>query len=560
MTPYVYTAITFAPVQGFIEKSRKLRDLYGSSFILSYLANAICLSARRYFNQPDDVRWPNDPVISPALIAVARGTPNQILIRGETAFPERDAYHALHTAWKTLVLTCQTWLEANIPTQPNGIPWDYGAWKRPWRDWMNHTWEFFWATGDSNEAAREQLAQVKFQRAWTGINWVGESSTLSGLDSRAWPSLGYHAPHRRPKGVEEIEVSQFYTQLSEHPTLTAATISPREQLSIPELVKRLVTIDEIVVPQTGRETPFTFKGLNRWQDPPTEDDCTDPDEAQRADEARWTGWFQGDGDKAGEYLKHKSDDELHAFSHTLRQWGEQLKYHLPRSDKDRKSLDRDGRIIYAGGDDFMGVLYRNAPDPPLAPQDCLHWFYTFEPEIWRKHGEPITASVGFVWAAPNVPQREILQHCRQAERSAKDKGRDRIALRVLFNGGNFLEWVCPWWCLETILESYTDRNGVQGSTHHPNWTHFYHDVATLEARHAFRSWTTGTDDNQIALGLIDIYFGAKLRQLMTQHLWDTDGRTGILGNHREHCPDPAKALNNWIINLSKVGFHLCSSI
>jgi hypothetical protein len=34
----IYTAITFAPVQGFIEKSRKLTDLYGSSFLLSYLA------------------------------------------------------------------------------------------------------------------------------------------------------------------------------------------------------------------------------------------------------------------------------------------------------------------------------------------------------------------------------------------------------------------------------------------------------------------------------------------------------------------------------------------
>ncbi|MBW4442550.1 MAG: hypothetical protein KME10_15220 [Plectolyngbya sp. WJT66-NPBG17] len=41
-TDTIYTAITFAPVQGFIEKSRKLRDLYGSSFILSYLANALC--------------------------------------------------------------------------------------------------------------------------------------------------------------------------------------------------------------------------------------------------------------------------------------------------------------------------------------------------------------------------------------------------------------------------------------------------------------------------------------------------------------------------------------
>jgi CRISPR-associated protein Cmr2 len=40
-----YTVITFAPVQGFIEKSRKLRDLYGASQILSYLSWKIVCAA-----------------------------------------------------------------------------------------------------------------------------------------------------------------------------------------------------------------------------------------------------------------------------------------------------------------------------------------------------------------------------------------------------------------------------------------------------------------------------------------------------------------------------------
>ncbi|TFI52645.1 hypothetical protein BLD44_020520 [Mastigocladus laminosus UU774] len=57
MTNQVYTAITFAPVQGFIEKSRKLRDLYGSSYLLSFLAWAIC-----YVAECNDCK-----VVSPAL-------------------------------------------------------------------------------------------------------------------------------------------------------------------------------------------------------------------------------------------------------------------------------------------------------------------------------------------------------------------------------------------------------------------------------------------------------------------------------------------------------------
>ena len=56
-----YTAITFAPVQGYIEKSRKLRDLYGSSFILSYLARELCEEAKRYLGDAE-------AIVSPAII------------------------------------------------------------------------------------------------------------------------------------------------------------------------------------------------------------------------------------------------------------------------------------------------------------------------------------------------------------------------------------------------------------------------------------------------------------------------------------------------------------
>lgn len=90
----VYTAITFAPVQGFIEKSRKLRDLYGSSFILSYLARAICNAAKKQGNQ----------IISPAIISVTQGTPNQIVIAGE--FSESAAKAALDDAWQQVTRAC----------------------------------------------------------------------------------------------------------------------------------------------------------------------------------------------------------------------------------------------------------------------------------------------------------------------------------------------------------------------------------------------------------------------------------------------------------------------
>ena len=184
-----------------------------------------------------------------------------------------------------------------------------------------------------------------------------------------------------------------------------------------------------------------------------------------------------------------------------------------------------------------------------------------------KTSQQITVSVGLVWAAPGVPQRDVLQHCRDAEKSAKKKGRDRLAIRILFNSGNHLEWVCPWWCLQQFLEGYQDREGdtlaslkekSKGNKTTPNWTHFYNDVATLESHHAFEGQT------QIALGLFEIYFGKENRQCLATHLWDTSDtnnktKTGILGNQR-HAQEKQniKALNNWVINLAKVGFQLSS--
>jgi CRISPR-associated protein Cmr2 len=596
----IYTAITFAPVQGFIEKSRKLRDLYGSSFILSYLSERVCNEARHYLRPHTSItqiQWPDDPVVSPALISVTQGVPNQILIKGK--FPQDRAERAFHSAWSDIVLTCQAWIQDTLPPRKDGTVWEYGLWKRFWRAWIEHAWEFFWATGvgETGDEAKEALNEAKFARAWTGVNWTGESSTLSGMDGRAWPYMGQYDATRSQADID-TEVREFYQQLQAH--LGEATITEREFLSIPELVKRLVTVPEVINYQEDSkkpkrlkvETPLSFNDLNRLlnQDLNNQQDIVDEADrvGNRVEETskRWTGWFQGDGDRAGDFLFQKSDDDLHRFSENMRCWGRDFWQHLPRQDlKDTEfknlpnKVDKDGRIIYAGGDDFLGVLYRNTPYPEMSALECLQWFETFKSSIWSQTREPITVSVGFVWAAPNVPQRDVLQHCREAEQSAKRNGRDRLALRILFNDGKHLEWTCPWWLLEGnpddelapdtapttgILAAYCDRRNVQGHENAPNWTHIYTDVAALEARHGFAGGI------EVALGLVKIYLGEDYRALLAhQDNWwnqyeDPINKkdpifTGILGDV-DHCSShPEQAFNDWIISLAKVGFHMTQS-
>lgn len=532
-----YKVITFAPVQGFIEKSRKLRDLYGSSFLLSYLSKVICDTATELGYE----------VISPAPTNVTQGTPNQIVVKGENEAFDRVVREKFNQAWKQIVDSIRTVIEENLPQfQPY-------CWKRDWNLWASHTWEFFLATGSSMDRARIALNEMKRPRNWTGINWVGESSSLSGGDAVAWYGMSDQV-HPKKANMREIqqEIAAFYQELSQ--AFSNSIVDADEELSIPELIKRFITLEGIsaklrieVADFPKIEIPHTFRDINRKRDNP--------------EDYRWTGWFQGDGDKIGDYLKSLDGDKdanLNQFSKAMIDWGKGLASTLPLSRSEfgaeSRKLDREGRIIYAGGDDFLGVLYRNEL-PKLTARECLNWFYQF-PEVWQRHEQKITVSIGFVWAAPGVPQRDVLQNCRETESLAKKNGRDRLAVRILFNSGNHLDWHCPWKFLD-IFEKYCDRDRVTGER--ANWNHIYNDVATLETRHAF------PDNTAIALSLFEAYFGQEQRFKLEDEtfLWNNREQkpihTGILGEAERYTTQTEKdnALVNWIINLAKVGFYLC---
>ena len=663
-----YTVITFAPVQGFIEKSRKLRDLYGSSYLLSLLSWAICQAAKKQ----------DCSVVSPASINVVQGMPNQIIIKGEISEEGvKEIRQTFYLTWKTVADTCREWIEKNVNQ------WQY-SWQREWNLWSNYAWEFFYAIGEPGESitqVRERINQVKTRRDWTGINWQGESSTLSGADAIAYPHLGATGdPRKYNYQQEQQDITGFYLQLSlklgqvllekdeefsteESPNELEeiANISPaekeelaklygssfinvREELSIPELIKRLIT-HRVILSRFKRKllekrdmlgnwpinfnciaeelNPKTFKDLNRHKDNNNAKQAVifevfllaikgiyrlmflllQDYQDNEVEEKYWAGWFQGDGDGAGKYFKSlKEDVEARLtkdFSQEMRSWGNDLIANQVTL------LPKDGRMIYAGGDDFLGVIYER--DKQIQPGECLQWFYTFKSQIWHQPKEKkITASVGFVWAGSQVPQRDILQQCHLAEQSAKKKGRDRIAFRILFNSGKYLEWVCPWWVLDkpnlakisekythlkppckNLIESYQDRNKGK------NWTHFYQDVALLESRHAFDIEKKKVESKElkdekipaeisIAVGLIEIYFGQEWKDLIINYqnwwnLYDKDELqifTGILGGPKSFDPDCCneltpemierlsqhrdvqKAFNDWVINLAKVGFYL----
>jgi CRISPR-associated protein Cmr2 len=584
-----YTAISFAPVQGFIEKSRKLRDLFGASLILSYLSYKLVKQAE---SEPFGLK-----VISPGLPERQEGMPNRILIKGK--FERNDVQNTLLEEWRKILQICRVWIEDNLDIPKDQYCWSQtveqkGNQKGEWERWESYTWEIFWGYGTSIKDAMDDLETRKLKRDWTAINWMGESSSLTGTDAIAWHQLGKilskeEQPGRSLNETEQREMKQFYHRLAwildkpcsrnykarerakesipsdealetyfkkkekdsngKEENIGGKFIAPSERLSIPELVKRLVTLPYLAKKIGMEELEEGFKDINR-------------------EAGYWTGWFMGDGDEVGKKLKElatrpgnneeKREQDLKRFTKLMRNWGKEFQ------EKEDLFPEGKGRVIYAGGDDFLGVLYseetkKGEKPEKVKPIEALNWLLTLESR-WKDHQNTIkikqefnldlTFSVGFVWAGHQVPQRDILQHCREAEKRAKSLDRNRVTIRVVFNSGQFVEWTCPWDYLH-VLRNYRDRDGNTGAK--ANWANIYNDWAQLKARHAIRLIETERlkVNDDLAIKFFDYYFddaGKKIRENPPNKRWEY-----IAGNNKP------LAVVQWIDDLIQVGWQLCSN-
>lgn len=108
-----------------------------------------------------------------------------------------------------------------------------------------------------------------------------------------------------------------------------------------------------------------------------------------------------------------------------------------------------GRVVYAGGDDFLGFVNLKHLFTVLQSLRC-----TFEDKVNRqlkvKFGTKLkedfnfTFSAGLVIAHYKMPLHFVLQRVREMEKRAKDDGRNRLAIAVLKHSGESHEAIIPW--------------------------------------------------------------------------------------------------------------------
>ena len=409
----ILTVITFAPVQGFISSSRKLRDLYGSSLLLSYLARAIIQDAEQ--------RLGSDAVVSPALVSTSRGTPNLLVIRGDyrkghgrdaLSMPGLACWTPAAAGWRAPCgsssvstgrapgIKCASTAGSTSMPRAKALLLPVPACGRSSRP----------ATG------RRSTGPAKVPPSPATVRCAGRSMGAV-IDPRQLP----------PRQIDE-DCQRFAAALREQPQLGEAFIDAREQLSLPELVKRLVTYAPVA------RGPWLARP---WM-------ALLPERYQEIAASQRVVWFMADGDRVGEHLSRLSGGDpaeeaqaLSSFSAAMRDWAQQLYAEVP------KLMEQKATVIYAGGDDLLGALHDTEP----AAHRCRS--VLLARHLFEASGRPRPAGRTHRVDGAGVdrrrcPRREALAQLREAERHAKQAGRNRFALRVLFQSGRHLEWICPW--------------------------------------------------------------------------------------------------------------------
>lgn len=496
--------VSIGPVQGFVAQSRRTRDLWGSSYLLSFLcahAMAGAWKAGGRIVRPrvdDDLlygwvagRRDGDP---PRIGSV----PNHFVAETDEDAPRVAvaAGDALDAAWKRVYEA--VWMRFVEPCCPAGAGTD-GIWERQVRGF----WEVLWTAGDSTSRGA-LLARRKHWRSHHAPDEPGDKCTvmhdLQELSGHVRSRSGggrlqddFWADMRERLGPLEIRdkerlcaialVKRVFPKVSKEAlgwTVDSAhwpstvyvgavpwirdvkTVAPRQAREYAEKVQESVTRDVL----TERRSPF-----NDLHDPAAGDfsaldanffhrsflkderlcPLADGVSVDRAALEQALKQVYCAGDATG-----RSPGRPPAFYALLladgdrlgklvgRLGGQRVGRALSAFTRDVPALVRehDGVVVYAGGDDVLAML---SLPRAIACASALSDRYraVFADQ---QTGSGATLSAAVVFAPVRHPLGAVVAEARRLlDGVAKDaNGRDSLAAAVLKNNGTHCRWATTW--------------------------------------------------------------------------------------------------------------------
>ncbi len=160
---------------------------------------------------------------------------------------------------------------------------------------------------------------------------------------------------------------------------------------------------------------------------------------------------------AGDYLKEKT--KLLEFQKELSKLLSEFAQFAKRYIDGKEDGEKKGQTIYAGGDDYLGLINLKHLFPVLETlRENFKEIVSEKIKDYVKDNKELTFSAGVVIAHYKTPLSFVLKEARATEKSAKDDGdRDAVAFTVLKRSGEIHRSVMKWYEDDTFLpkELYT---------------------------------------------------------------------------------------------------------
>ena len=493
--------ISIGPVQGFVAQSRRTRDLWGSSYLLSVLSGHAMHGAERAGGKIVSPIVEHDPlyrwIVGSRRKAPTIGSiPNRFVVTTDGPAEEvaDAAIRGLKNAWRSL---CNA-VWRRIVHQAEHAGNDTGAiWQRQIRSF----WEILWTAGD-DPVGGGLLARRKHWRSHCPSDEPGDKCTVMHdyQELSGWVRAESRASRERQE--------EFWGRVRDHDLVGRLNLREDERLCAISMVKRLFpsvrrdldwTVDASRWPSTvsvgalqwvNRVTLIASREADRYarkvkEVAPATAFAQQPMRVVAAGVPRTfarldANWLHVDfvrdarlcsipRDSTGEHRKqlarllealYETVDESHlplgrpsTFFALLKADGDRLGKLVGEVGSERvgKALARftrevpeivatyDGVTVYAGGDDVLAMI----PVPgALSCAEALskHYRSAFDDIA----GATLSAAVLF--ARVRSPLRSVLAEAtRLLDETAKDRnGRNSLAVGVLKSGGMHCEWVTTW--------------------------------------------------------------------------------------------------------------------
>ncbi|MGE5356835.1 MAG: type III-B CRISPR-associated protein Cas10/Cmr2 [Deltaproteobacteria bacterium] len=478
---------TIGPVKDFINQSRKTQDLFAGSRILSFLTTEAMNLAIDLFNQSDKI------IITPS--TETKYKPNRFV-----ALIEKKPKLDLHAIGRSIEESIKAKFIEIASIQFNGSFKKPVGYDEQLEDYLEIFWLFYPINGDYRTAYRlafQELAAIKNITRYKEFEETGRKCSVNGIynvkvyrknkDGKAI-NLFQENDNARILEFDDYKELKIW-HLAEGEGLSAVSLAKRifndinqKKLSEPHIFKSTARIslshilenskikklpefikykemceeglylehsdDQLLYKENiklfFRKSENAAKLIDEFEDAHDAWTFRMNEDKIDADFTKYYALIRFDGDNMGDWLNGenlKDGCDLKDFHIALTQC---IKNYTDSLDK--LITKADGKIVYAGGEDFMAMINIHSLFKVLNLIKDNYKAHISDGLIDFKQNEndEMTISIGVAIGHYKHPLAMVLDKAKEMEKKAKDNQRNSYAIGVMKHGKNKLDTVWNW--------------------------------------------------------------------------------------------------------------------